>query len=49
MNIELYSLSFFQFKTLSQKDITFKCSSFHEFFEEKTCFPKLIPVSSLAF
>ena len=34
MNIELYSLSCFQLKTLSQKDITFtcKCSSLHELF-----------------
>ena len=47
MNIELYSLSFFQFKTLSQKDITFtcKCSSLHELFWRKDLFfPNLSPL-----
>ena len=45
MNIELYSLHFFQFKTLSQKDITFKCSSLHELFWRKDLFfPNLSPL-----
>ena len=47
MNIELYSLSCFQFKTSSQKDITFtcKCSSLHELFWRKDLFfPNLSPL-----